>query len=222
MIKIIILEVIITICLSNMYKIVKNCIGEEACMLLATEMKTTRSLTNIALDNMTEEERENYQFGDSMIGDKCFAVYGLSAAESLLLLLQNKAEEIFKKELYPTYTYSRIYYNDAKMKKHTDRDSCEYSVSLCVEKDFYKTPYPLFVDGEPVELEPGDAIFYEGKIHEHWREEYKGFEHTQTFLHYVDKYGKYSDRKYDGRPFVGYGEISNYKLLGKHDLNEYL
>jgi hypothetical protein len=38
-------------------------------------------------------------------------------------------------------------------------------------------------------MEPGDAAIYLGCEVEHWREEFKGDWHAQTFLHYVDKNG---------------------------------
>jgi hypothetical protein len=40
-----------------------------------------------------------------------------------------------------------------------------------------------------INLEPGDAAIYSGCEIEHWREEFKGDWHAQTFLHYVDKNG---------------------------------
>ena len=42
-------------------------------------------------------------------------------------------------------------------------------------------------DGKEVsiDLEPGDAVIYDGPNAVHWREEYCGEEYIQTFHHYV-------------------------------------
>ena len=56
--------------------------------------------------------------------------------------------------------------------------------------------------GTPIQLKPGDAIFYRGCKLEHWREPYQGNNHAQVFLHYNDNNGKFK-RLYDMRPELG-------------------
>ena len=56
---------------------------------------------------------------------------------------------------------------------------------------------------EPQELDVGDAMIYDGVRCEHWRDEFKGDNQYQVFMHYVDAHGKYKDLKYDGRDKLG-------------------
>lgn len=111
-----------------------------------------------------------------------------------VLLLVNKVPEVNK--LYghyvlPTYTYARIYLKNADLKEHIDRDACEISLTVNLNKTcdwpiYFKTPA-----GETVSLElnPGDAVLYFGCERPHWRNSYEGEEHTQVFLHYVKAHG---------------------------------
>jgi hypothetical protein len=52
-------------------------------------------------------------------------------------------------------------------------------------------------------MEPGDAAIYLGCEIEHWREEFKGDWHAQTFLHYVDKNGQNKEWAKDKRLLYG-------------------
>lgn len=106
--------------------------------------------------------------------------------------------------MFPTYCYARLYQHNETLKKHTDRGSCEISLTLHLDGD---ASWPIWMtkpSGEKVEvnLTPGQAIVYQGMISEHWRDEYKGTNYGQVFLHYVRANGKYwdyyGDAKRDG------------------------
>ena len=80
-------------------------------------------------------------------------------------------------------------------------------LTLCIQDD-KKNPYPIFIENyegvaSSIVLEPGDMIVYHGTQLNHWREEWFGNEHIQTFFHYVDANGPYKDYKYDKRPMLG-------------------
>jgi hypothetical protein len=64
-------------------------------------------------------------------------------------------------------------------------------------------PWPIYLQTSSgpvsVDLKPGDALLYGGIKLEHWRDVFRGLLQVQVFLHYVDKKGRYADRKYDGR-----------------------
>ena len=46
--------------------------------------------------------------------------------ESLLEILQPFIEQHINIELLPTYSYFRIYYKNAELTRHIDREACEY------------------------------------------------------------------------------------------------
>ena len=80
-------------------------------------------------------------------------------------------------ELYPTYSYLRIYIKGAYLQKHTDRFSCEISATLPIE---YASPsiWPLCIEVaghvKKIELEPGDVLIYKGIQIPHWRDAFEG------------------------------------------------
>ena len=59
------------------------------------------------------------------------------------------------------------------------------------------TPWPIFMEDQPVDLNPGDACIYLGCDLKHWRKPFQGDWHLQTFLHYVDQNGPYAEYKFD-------------------------
>lgn len=131
--------------------------------------------------------------------------------ESLLLYYHSLIEENTNLEVYPTYSYYRVYRPGAHLKKHRDRPSCEISSTLCLgynykeKTDSYE--YPIFMGETPYVLKQGDLVIYRGCDLDHWRDTFEapdGSHHSQVFLHYVDKNGPYSDYKWDGRPCVGF------------------
>tara|TARA_R100000995_G_scaffold18093_1_gene7363 strand:- start:1308 stop:1718 length:411 start_codon:yes stop_codon:yes gene_type:complete len=122
-------------------------------------------------------------------------------------------------KLNETYSYARIYKKGDVLRRHKDRYSCEISTTLNLGGD----PWPIYLDpinnkrhteyteykegtssGLKIDLEPGDMLIYSGCELEHWREEFKGKDCGQVFLHYNranSKLGKLN--KFDRRPFIG-------------------
>ena len=119
--------------------------------------------------------------------------------DSLMTALLDTKLPIVEKEsnlkLFPTYSYWRYYVFGAKLHKHTDRPSCEISVTACIKK--YDN-WPIVLEGNKIELEEGDAVLYAGCEQEHWRPGiYKGEGMAQVFFHYVNKNGPFTHHKYD-------------------------
>jgi predicted 2-oxoglutarate/Fe(II)-dependent dioxygenase YbiX len=121
---------------------------------------------------------------------------------SFLEMLCEKTQEvssILEEKVLPTYAYSRIYHNKSVLEKHTDRDSCEISLTLHLGGD---DSWPIYIqtpNGEEksVILHPGDAMMYLGKVAEHWRNEFTGNKYAQVFLHYVRSRGDCSYSYFD-------------------------
>ena len=123
--------------------------------------------------------------------------------DGLLMDLLPCAEEVSRLKLFPTYSYFRVYKRGDVLAKHTDRQACEISLTLCLGYEAER-PWPIFVEGptgaSSIELAPGDALFYRGIECPHWREDLDGEYTAQVFLHYVDQSGPYAEWKYDKRP----------------------
>jgi hypothetical protein len=110
------------------------------------------------------------------------------------------------KKLYPTYSYGRIYFQNAVLEVHKDRPSCEYSATVAIETN--GQPWEIYFQGldgkvNSVLLNDGDLCIYLGTQVHHWREKFNGNKYMQLFLHYVDKNGPHVEWAYDKRPMLG-------------------
>ena len=138
--------------------------------------------------------------------------------EMLLEKLTPKVSEITGKTLLPTYSYGRSYKPGAFLGVHSDRDVCEYSMTLCLGRD--GTPWPIYMAKDAsnrgsapgFDLDTGEALIYKGIDMLHWREEFEGEWQAQIFLHWVDADGPYADRKYEDRPHLAHYNQMNAKL----------
>ena len=119
------------------------------------------------------------------------SAYGDPVAEALLFYCKPKIEEQIGKQLRPTYSFWRTYFEGQPLKKHKDRPSCEISVTLCIDMADDADPWDIFVDAKPFKLQRGEGVVYRGCDQEHWREPLKYDWHRQIFLHYIDKNGEF-------------------------------
>lgn len=126
--------------------------------------------------------------------------------EVLLDDLLPEFERASGRALFQTYSYFRVYKHGDALKRHTDRPSCEISVSLCLGFEGAES-WPIWIEGpkgtSPVSLNAGDALLYRGIECPHWRETFTGERQAQVFLHYVDQNGLYREWKYDKRKNTG-------------------
>ena len=139
------------------------------------------------------------EFSDRQVPNTPCA-YGGAFMETFLEMTCSSIEQATNLQLFPTYSYYRVYKNGDSLAPHRDRPSCEISVTLTLgyESD---VKWPINFersDGSvKIEMEPGDAIVYRGCDIKHWRERFYGVHHAQVFLHYVDQAGQYAAYKYD-------------------------
>lgn len=149
------------------------------------------------------------QFGSDKKLDKTSSYYRYAdpLIETILYNSKEAVEEVTGKKLYPTYSYARLYLQGDALDPHTDRESCEISVTVNVAT--VGTPWPVWMKGvgqQPMSfvLQPGDAIVYKGCEVTHWREQAKMTKlNAQFMLHYVDQNGPYANFKCDKRPSIG-------------------
>lgn len=121
-------------------------------------------------------------------------------------------------DLLPTYSYFRLYRRGDTLKVHSDRPSCEHSLSLLlassdrlpwdleVGAEHVAEPYALaaddFGDADHIALQmaPGDAVLYQGVHRHHGRTTPNPNRWSaHLFLHWVDRAGPYADKAFDGQ-----------------------
>jgi hypothetical protein len=149
-----------------------------------------------------------------------YSHYSDIAMETLLLAVQPIMEKQTGLKLIPTYSYARIYKKGDILHRHKDRFSCEISTTLNLGGD----KWPIYIEPNPkmgeiiggsvyvsnntkgikVDLKPGDMLVYRGNLLEHWREEFKGQDCVQVFLHYNNAATKGAkDNIFDKRKHLG-------------------
>jgi hypothetical protein len=133
--------------------------------------------------------------------------YADPAMETMLLLLKETLEKNTGLELYPTYSYYRVYRPGDELHVHRDRKACEISATLCFNYSYDESfSWPLFIKGNPINLKPGDMAIYKGCELDHWREKFLlDGDHWQVqgFFHYVDANGPNANCKFDARSSIG-------------------
>ena len=111
-------------------------------------------------------------------------------------------EEALGEELIPSYWFTTTYHNRGWMNCHTDRPSCEVSVTMniCGDAEWPIKLKDLTGKRREVVTPAGDGVAYLGTIVPHWRsplKTHKNDRFMQLFLHYVRKNGQYADYAYD-------------------------
>ena len=95
--------------------------------------------------------------------------------------------------LKPSYVYLASYQSGAVLEKHTDREQCDFSVTLCLDyapEPRNATPWPLQLHKKSGTVKVfqaiGDALLYRGCQLPHSRETLpEGHSSTSIFFHYV-------------------------------------
>lgn len=138
-------------------------------------------------------------FGSDEQVEKSKSIYNFIPFMELLVGKCNELSGIVGENLLPTYTYSRMYFNGAVLERHTDRPSCEISVTLNLAGDkewpiYFETPKGK---ASKFFLCPGEAALYLGCERPHWRDEFTGTHSSQVFLHYVRSRGVHNEHAFD-------------------------
>jgi hypothetical protein len=170
------------------YKLIKNFLTQEEIGLLNNYCRIKHRKNFNSFDFEQNDNGDSYFYADPLM-------------ESLMI---NKLDIMQKEtglELLCTYAFWRMYTVNADLKKHTDRESCEISVTVMIGSD--GTSWPIYMNGNEINMEQGDAVIYLGCELEHWRDKFNGDWHAQTFLHYVDKNGSNKEWFKDKRILYG-------------------
>lgn len=178
------------------YKIIRNVISREMCKLFAIQYQLQESCCSVLFPNISMAD----------LSPNSFARYSPLCFEALSVYLLPILEKEVGEELYPVYSYARIYYTGSRLDPHIDRSSSEISVSVCIEKD--ASDWPLYIKTAnsstyEVNLNEGDIVVYKGCEQEHWRYEFTGKKQIQCFLQYVKAKGEKAWLKWDTRPCLG-------------------
>ena len=134
--------------------------------------------------------------------------YSSTIGENLLIYLTPIYSQISSKNLIPTYSFFRKYFQTNILEPHTDRPSCQYSATIQIDSSKDES-WPIWIknkNNKDIECNSkmGDVIFYKGEEILHWREELKCEYSSHLFLHWVDGDDPtYKEFWWDGRERLG-------------------
>jgi len=165
------------------YKIIKNFLSKDELKLLQEYCKTALATNKGSAVHETGTAPFCLDFGNDDL------------MQTVLKMKRKKVEELVGLELYSTYAYWRWYTYGTKLNLHSDRPSCEISVTVNLYSD---RPWPLVIEGTEIIANPGDGVIYLGVEDSHTRKgDYQGDAYAQLFLHYVDQRGYFTHHKDD-------------------------
>jgi hypothetical protein len=123
--------------IQNNYLHVPGFITDDEAQLLAKEFKEYCKKFNIQGDPQAPNSH---------------AMYNFLPFVKLLVKKISHVNELLGEEVLPTYTYARFYVKDEMLAPHTDRPSCEISVTLNLGGD---QEWPIYIknpEGEAKEV----------------------------------------------------------------------
>ena len=193
----------------NKYRVIRKALSEPMAYFCKRYFLFKRQVANTLF---TERYISPYE---SMYGTwedgqvpNTYSCYADLVMEVLLVELLPLMQKKTGLKLTPNYSYGRIYKKGDILKRHKDRFSCEISTTL----NLGGNSWPIYLEpsgkenlkGIKVDLEQGDMLLYKGNELEHWREEFKGENCAQVFLHYNNLKTKGSKENiYDKRIHLG-------------------
>ena len=174
---------------TNGFEVLPNTLSYDHTIMLVSELaeimekddyRTIKNKGNVAVKITSEHDHEIV----------CLDFYSLPIFNSVAMMLIEKIESIVKTRVTFTYSYARFYTRGNSLLKHTDRRSCEYSITLNL---FSTHDWDIFLNDTPVNLKQGDALLYAGSDLSHYRNVFEGDLCAQVFFHYVNPDGPHRD-----------------------------
>jgi len=193
----------------NKYVVIKKVISREIADFAFAYFLNKRKVARFLFDQKYISPFTEYWgvWNDQQVPNS-YSHYSDLVMETLLQKVQPVMEKHTGLKLSPTYSYARLYKKGDVLTRHKDRFSCEISTTLNLGGE----QWPIYLEpsgrvgqaGIKVDLEPGDMLIYSGCDLEHWREEFRGNNCAQVFLHYNKKGSKQAkENEFDKRPFLG-------------------
>jgi len=140
----------------------------------------------------------SFTLGDGQVA-KRYVAHNEPIARFFHCQLTHAVGDVARTLVKPSYSYLAAYESGSVLERHTDREQCEFSVTLCIDatpEPHAQPPWPIHLDIPEGALRIwqhiGDGLLYRGRYLPHYRDWLPdGYTYTALLLHYVD-------RGYDG------------------------
>lgn len=199
---------------SQGYAHLRQLVPTEVCNAILARLKVDLSRQGISMASI---EREG-----PLLRKKAPELYGYHYPmfTSFLWGMTPSMEELTGEALLPTYCYFRLYRQGDICRVHSDRPSCEHSLSLTLAYSDGRE-WPLDVSSQPIEnpyeradedfaadephtaipMKVGDAVLYRGVHRAHGRVTPNPNRWSaHLFLHWVAKDGPFAGEAFDRQP----------------------
>ncbi|HEY2439408.1 MAG TPA: hypothetical protein VGI07_04205 [Solirubrobacteraceae bacterium] len=136
----------------------------------------------------------SFPLGDDQVSRR-YVAHNEAVAHFLHAQLADAVSDVAQTMLVPSYAYLAAYESGSELSPHTDREPCEYTVTLSVDA----TPEPRAQSPWPIKLDVaegtlavwqflGDGLLFRGRYLPHHRDPLPpGHTSTSLLLHYVDE-----------------------------------
>ncbi len=133
-----------------------------------------------------------FALGDDQVPGR-YAAYDEPTTAFVHRQLTRMVSDLAHRVLVASYNYLALYQGGAWLDVHTDRDACEYTLSVCIDA----TPDPLTFGGWPLNLAGpegavsvtlglGDGLLFLGRTLAHWRDTLpQGYTSSSALFHFV-------------------------------------
>lgn len=192
------------------YAVVQGLLAPEVCNAFLNQFHNSVRQSGTDLSRLAKSH--------TLLRREAIEMYGYHFPPMLTLLwgLTPTVAHLTGRDLLPSYSYFRIYREGDICRVHSDRPSCEHSVSLTLDYSD-GVPWPLEVAQEAsepdatvqddfgskpfvtIEMQPGDAVLYQGVHRRHGRTTPNpNAWSAHLFLHWVERGGPFADKAFDG------------------------
>jgi hypothetical protein len=196
------------------YAHLRGFLPREVCNAVLARMKVDLSRQGISLASLEQQ--------GNLLRAPAAELYGhhYPMFASFLWGMTPSVEELAGEALLPTYAYFRLYRQGDICRVHSDRPSCEHSLSLTLGYSD-GVPWPLEVSSKPIEqpveradeqfapdepptaipMQVGDAVLYRGVHRAHGRTTPNPNRWSaHLFLHWVGRDGPFAGEAFDRQP----------------------
>jgi hypothetical protein len=135
----------------------------------------------------------SFELGDGQVARRHVA-HNEPVASYIHAQLVAAISDVARTVVKPSYAYLAAYESGSVLERHTDREQCEYTVTLCVDaspEPREQSLWPIHLDVADGSLAVwqylGDGLLFRGRYLTHHREQLPpGQTSTSLLLHYVD------------------------------------
>lgn len=157
----------------------------------------TNLINSLHLAALRRHYRQLIRLGTLKLGDaqtcRRYVAHNESAAQIFHHHLTPIVTSVVRQPVKPSYVYTGAYQSGAELEKHTDREQCEFSLTLALDyspEPVRETPWPLQLHTKESVVNIfqglGDGLIYRGREIPHSRHILPdGHTSTSIFFHYV-------------------------------------